>query len=349
MQKRCLTLLLLGLFVSMMAVVAQDDTSTFRVWSSIDSITAGWATVTGDDDGDRLALELTATGTQPDACELELLTEQAIYENNLDIQIYRQMSPAMSCLRQDTPFEVTLILDIPPAEMPPLMIINDQAWQVTLPEGDTVSPPEFEEVTLVSVMVDEVTMTLVDGENPVYEFAVTGSYGVGCNVPVVYSVRELADSTAISVFNPISELVDCPAMLIILDETIEIPATLIADDTLVTVNTILIDQLETQTMSDTNKVMTNINNVTVNVMESMPMQLSLNVTGEHPDGCQLPVVVEQSRNGNTIRVEIYREVPADMMCPMMLNPYEATIMLDGGFDPGSYTITVNEMTQSIDI
>jgi hypothetical protein len=351
MQKRWLTLLLIMLYVSVMTVVAQDEESSFRVWSPIDSITAN---LTKDitRDGEILVLELMITGKHTDACMLELMTEQASYDTHLDIQIYRKLSPSMSCLRQDTPFETTIVLDRSLSEMPSHIIINDQVWAVTLPEGDTISTddlPTFEEVTLVSVMVDDVIMTRIDGENPVYEIALTGSHGVGCDVPVIYSVRELAESMAISVFNPMPELAICPMMIIILDETIEISATLIADDTLVTVNTTLINQLETQAMSDSIKVMTNINSVTVNVMESMPMQISLNIAGEHPDGCQLPVVVDQSRNGNTIQVDIYREVPADMMCPMMLNPYDATIKLDGTFDAGGYTITVNEVTRSVDI
>ena len=102
-------------------------------------------------------------------------------------------------------------------------------------------------------------------------------------------------------------------------------------------------------MSDTSKVMTNINSVTVKVMESSPMQISIDVVGEHPDGCEFPVIVDQSRSGNTIKVEIYREVPNDVMCPMMLNPYEGTIKLNGSFTSGTYTINVNGTTQKVDL
>ena len=352
MLKRCLSLLFMILIMGVMTVVAQDDESTFRVWSPIDSITAGWVEVTDEDDNDTLALELTITGHHTDACDLDLMTEQASYENNIDIQVYRELSPAMTCLREDTDFETTLVLDTPLAEIPSHIIINDQVWEMTLPEGDTVSTddlPTFEELTLVGAVIDDVVASFIDGEEAVYELALQGSYGVGCDVPLIYSVRDLADSTFIGVFNPVPELAVCPAMIIILDETIEIPATLFGDDTLVAVNTFVINQLETQTMSDSIKSLTNINTVSVNVMESSPAQISLDLAGEHPDGCQLPVVVNQSRNGNSITVEVYREVPADMMCPMMLNPYEATIKLDGTFASGAYTITVNDVTESVDI
>ena len=63
---------------------------------------------------------------------------------------------------------------------------------------------------------------------------------------------------------------------------------------------------------------TNITNVDVIVMESFPMQVSLHITGEQPDGCDFPVIVEQVRAGNTVTVSVYREVPLTVMCPMML-------------------------------
>lgn len=85
-----------------------------------------------------------------------------------------------------------------------------------------------------------------------------------------------------------------------------------------------------------------IYDVEVLVMESFPMQVQLVVTGEHGDGCDLPVIVEQAREGNTVTVSIYREIPADTFCPMMLQPYEDNIMLEGTFEPGDYVFVVNE-------
>lgn len=100
---------------------------------------------------------------------------------------------------------------------------------------------------------------------------------------------------------------------------------------------------------ETEKIMTNIFRVDVIVTENDPMQITLDVAGEHPDGCELPVHVAQSREGNAIQVEVYRQLPVDMVCPMILRPYEDTIQLDGAFEAGSYSISVNAHTQSIDI
>ena len=92
---------------------------------------------------------------------------------------------------------------------------------------------------------------------------------------------------------------------------------------------------------------TTIYSVDVTVTGSAPMQIQLHVTGEHGDGCELPVVIEQEYDGNTITVNIYRELPGDVFCPMMLQPYEDTIQLDGNFEPGDYVIKVNDFTVEI--
>ncbi len=352
MEKRVILFSLLIAMFSMLTVQAQDG-GTFKVWSPIDAISTNYVAT---DDGETLGWELHIEGTHTDACEFDLVTETNLYDNNIDIQVYRDVPIAATCLREDTPFETDVVFFVPVDEIPPYVIVNDQVWEVIVPEGDTVSTddvPQLEELILVGAVIEDAVVTLVEpateDETAYYALELLGSHGVGCDVPLVVSVRELAEATLVGVFNPVPELAVCPAVINIIDETINIPATLLAETALVTVNTYIIDELETQTMSDSNKVMTNINTVSVNVMESFPMQISLDVNGEHPDGCDYPVVVDQSRNGNTITVEVYRNVPADVMCPMMLNPYEATISLDGTFESGSYTITVNGVTQSIDI
>lgn len=92
-----------------------------------------------------------------------------------------------------------------------------------------------------------------------------------------------------------------------------------------------------------------IENVEAVVLESYPMQIQLTVTGYQPDGCRLPVIVEQQRVANTVTVHIYRTMPEGAICPMMIMEYEETIRLDGGFESGSYTIRVNDFTLELDL
>ena len=90
-----------------------------------------------------------------------------------------------------------------------------------------------------------------------------------------------------------------------------------------------------------NRSLTVIEQVETAILESYPYQINLTVTGYQPDGCELPVLVEQSRAGNTVYVEIYRELPPDVFCTMQLVPYQETIKLEGGFESGTYQINVN--------
>ena len=126
-------------------------------------------------------------------------------------------------------------------------------------------------------------------------------------------------------------------------------ATKLPADTLQAVRTWITNEPEEQTVSESDKVLTNIFRVDVKVMESQPARISLDVEGEHPDGCEYPVIVGQTRQGNTVDIEVYREVPADVICPMILKPYRNTISVDGSFKSGEYTINVNSHSQAVSI
>ena len=91
-----------------------------------------------------------------------------------------------------------------------------------------------------------------------------------------------------------------------------------------------------------------VDEVDVLVMESYPAQISLHVKGSH-GGCEYPVQVEQTRVGNTITVEIFREMPLAVACPMILLSYEDNIRLDGSFESGDYTIIVNGFVVDVTI
>lgn len=82
--------------------------------------------------------------------------------------------------------------------------------------------------------------------------------------------------------------------------------------------------------------------VQVVVMESFPMQVVLEVRGEFPSGCDFPAQVQQRREGNAVVVEVYQEIPPDVLCPMILRPYNDTIRLEGDFEPGDYIFQVND-------
>lgn len=91
-----------------------------------------------------------------------------------------------------------------------------------------------------------------------------------------------------------------------------------------------------------------IDEVTVNLLESDPVQVQLEVFGTLQDGCDFPVLEAVAQDGNTFTVTVYREVATDVMCPMNIVPYEGTIDL-GTVEPGSYTVNINDVIVSFDV
>ncbi|MCB9450385.1 MAG: hypothetical protein H6672_03040 [Anaerolineaceae bacterium] len=99
----------------------------------------------------------------------------------------------------------------------------------------------------------------------------------------------------------------------------------------------------------TSRSYTLIDSVETQVMESYPYQVRLVVSGQQPDGCDFPVMVEQWRDGDTFYVEIYRNIPVGVMCPMVLLPYSAQIPLMETLKSGQYTININGTIVELDL
>ncbi|MEP7294068.1 MAG: hypothetical protein ABI835_19935 [Chloroflexota bacterium] len=94
---------------------------------------------------------------------------------------------------------------------------------------------------------------------------------------------------------------------------------------------------------------TQIDSVEAVILESLPAQIDLVISGSQPDGCDFPVQVVQARNANSVTVEIFRDVPLGVMCPAMLREYHETIRLEGTFESGRYSIRVNDFELEVTV
>jgi inhibitor of cysteine peptidase len=83
-----------------------------------------------------------------------------------------------------------------------------------------------------------------------------------------------------------------------------------------------------------------VNELQILMMESFPIQVSVNVIGDLPDGCTSIVSSKAERvDDTTFELSIFTERPADMMCTMALVPFEEAIRLDvEGLPAGTYTV-----------
>ncbi|MCU0522351.1 MAG: hypothetical protein MUF84_16855, partial [Anaerolineae bacterium] len=90
-----------------------------------------------------------------------------------------------------------------------------------------------------------------------------------------------------------------------------------------------------------------VDSVDALVMESFPVQVSVAVKGNLPDGCTELGEMVVTRDGSTFMVSILTTRPEDAVCTQALVPYEVTIPLDVlGLAAGTYTVDVNGATAS---
>lgn len=94
-----------------------------------------------------------------------------------------------------------------------------------------------------------------------------------------------------------------------------------------------------------------VDDIEIFIMESFPLQVSVNATGYLPDGCTFidEDNIEVTRDGNTFNVALKTKRPADLMCTQALEPFEVNIPLDVyGLEAGVYTVNVNGVTDTFE-
>ena len=85
-----------------------------------------------------------------------------------------------------------------------------------------------------------------------------------------------------------------------------------------------------------------VDSVQLLIRESFPVQVSVRILGNLPDGCTRLDRVTQERQGNTITVTVSTARPEDLLCTEALVPFDKTVDLDVlGLKAGDYTVTVN--------
>ena len=89
--------------------------------------------------------------------------------------------------------------------------------------------------------------------------------------------------------------------------------------------------------------------VNVQIRESQPVQVAVEVTGSLTDGCTEFHQMSQVRTGNTIEITLTTIRAKDMMCTQDITSYTNTIALEGEFPSGSYIVRVNGVEKSFTI
>ena len=287
MLKIEILLMLIALVFAPLAEHQKGDANERRAWLQIEdvSLTPGAA------DGSS-APQLRVRAEPVQDCAAPLQSEVRIFPHNIDIQVYHDIPAAASCEEEQEPFSLDLSLE-PGAEWN-YVIVNDQVWA----RERSDEARHYHELSLAPIFVDSATLSELEARPGERALRFRGSQAIGCDLPLLYAWRESKDGLMIGIYNAIDPEIVCPAVLVEIDETIEFDATERSLNTLRSVNAFVIDEMETETVSNSDKVLTNIMRVDVHVDASRPARVSLDVEGEHPDGCDFPVLVDQARAGN---------------------------------------------------
>ena len=83
------------------------------------------------------------------------------------------------------------------------------------------------------------------------------------------------------------------------------------------------------------------------MMESFPVQVRAQLRGQLPDGCTEieAVTVEHDEAAQTFTIQIETERDAEMMCTQALVPFEESVELPvRGLPAGTYTVEANGAT-----
>ncbi|MFP4654290.1 MAG: hypothetical protein ACLFMM_01210 [Methanohalobium sp.] len=94
----------------------------------------------------------------------------------------------------------------------------------------------------------------------------------------------------------------------------------------------------------------NIENIEINIKESLPVQVRVMAEGYFSDGCTQIHEIEKERKKNNFNVTITTKRPKDKICTQQIVPFEENISLDvEGLKAGVYNVSVNGVNSSFEL
>jgi uncharacterized protein YraI len=94
-----------------------------------------------------------------------------------------------------------------------------------------------------------------------------------------------------------------------------------------------------------------VQSVDLQILGSQPLQVNALVRGQLPDaGCTTISGINQTRDGNTIKVTLTTTIDPLALCAQALTPFEQVVALDvASLPPAEYTVDVNGVTQTFEL
>ena len=94
------------------------------------------------------------------------------------------------------------------------------------------------------------------------------------------------------------------------------------------------------------ETLVHVDELTLNLMESFPIQVSATVSGNLADGCVVLDDIEVMRDEDTFTLEFETHSEGDA-CTLALEPFEETVNLDvEGLSAGTYTVVAGDVSET---
>ncbi|MCU0499661.1 MAG: hypothetical protein MUF87_20105 [Anaerolineae bacterium] len=306
-----------------------------------------------DPNGNTLTLNLQIV--RPDGCELPVAVNgtqraNALFLDLADVIYDSFEAPETSCSNQPVRIEYpyTIYSVTPEQDLSIyhrlLVIAGDAIFGVPITTGNFSADLQFGEtfaLQKVPVTVQQTTQNLD------LTVSATVEYNDICYSEILSRETIVNGQLNLEVFRVRPVGLECRVSETPFVRLINLPVSMI--DLPITVNglTAISPTLPSEPSGPLVRIPLSVDSADVLLMESFPVQVSVIVRG-YVDGCEGELLVEQTQEGNTITLEVYRELPADIACTMIAIQVEKTINL-GALPSGDYTIIVNGVELTVTV
>jgi len=339
-----MTLLLMSLIVG--GALAQDD-AMMETENTMRDIEIQLVDAIINDDGN---IDITIDGTILDGCNLPIMSQvDVVPDQAIFISLYREMPlEPVFCTMALLPFQETFTIDISPMDSLIIAINRDATYRMNVAQIEPMPDAGMNPSMLTPMVRQDLQDLVITGEvvDDLLVYTVEGTHPNQCAEATLAQPMPATLSDGYDVYGVVGLDTTCLAEPEVVQVTVP---TMITSDSPTSMR--FNDQWLDFTLEDgfIGRNYHFIEIVDVLLLESFPMQLQLQITGYQSDGCEFPIVEAQYREGNTIEVYIYRNMPLDIMCPMNIVPYEQNITIDGGFYFGDVSIKVNDFETGVTI
>ena len=205
-----------------------------------------------------------------------------------------------------------------------------------------------------NALVDSVEVVLLESFPLQAQAIVTGYLPDGCTELNEITVERKDDQFVLTINTrrPTGDIA-CTQALVPFEETVDLDIegleagtyTVVAQDQEATfkleVDNILSDDGSAEYAYGNNA---NIEEISAEELESLPVQVRVTIEGNLPDGCTEIDEILTAREGDTFSIEIVTRRPTgDVACTMALEPFEETVELDvDGLKAGTYKVRVQD-------